>query len=164
MNDIMKAYLTFLNESKDDLAEGFSLGFGVFGPSASISFDKKSSMIEISRVGVGVAGFFYFESYLSTIFKYHSKYCLKDLKMFDKETKKQRAMCHYNACLKVLSEIKRQKGMANRLEYNTHKIETKEKLQNHENKWKEKLLEYKKEVEQSDFDKIIKQSRKLLKK
>ena len=84
--------------------------------------------------------------------------------MFDKETKKQRAMCHYNACLKVLSEIKRQKGMANRLEYNTHKIETKEKLQNHENKWKEKLLEYKKEVEQSDFDKIIKQSRKLLKK
>ena len=160
--DIFDCYLEHLNKSKTN--EGFSLGFGLFGPSASISFDKKSAMIEIARVGVGVAGFFYFESYLSSIFKYHSKYCLKDLKLFDKETKKQRAECKYNACLKVLSEIRRQKQFASRLEYNTHKLETKQKLNEYEMKWKEKLVEYKKEIESVDFDKIIKQSRQLLKK
>ena len=153
-----------LEKHAKDLLEAFSVGFGMFGPSASISFDKKSAMIEISRVGVGVAGFFYFDAYLNSIFKYHSKYCLKDLEFFNKETKKQRAMCHHNAALKVLSEIKRQKQLASRLEYNTHKIETKEKLNNHEAKWKEKLAEYKHEVDAADFDKIIKQSRKFIKK
>ena len=40
----------------------------------------------------------------------------------------------------------------------------KEKLNNHEAKWKEKLAEYKHEVDAADFDKIIKQSRKFIKK